>query len=628
MIQDLGNGEPPSQLRALDRADYIDEVQNGVRDLQVNSDTHNMQEGLQGDPRDSSGSPAQEEDDYEFPDTHTNVEDEPSLYLDHARDRVQTTCVKPSAPKAEHSAPVYNILLLGQTQAGKSTLLEGIKRYVDPDYVVNDAAIGDGFGSHTESVHEVKLDTQFPEYRVLEADSVQEVDVEELCDKYSEGIMSRLGRTKDRVVQQRSTSLQANSTIHIFDTPGLDDTNGHDEKNVATVLTALSEAKATEIHLILIVLSRQTPMTPGLQNALRTYQKIFSAMNGLMTVVYTKVEDYSQLSINRKTATFLRKSSEMLNELMQQNIPYQLIDCDLDETRPIHIYFRQQAIRRILLLAKFNIPVALNRMQLYKTPKMLDIDEIIFARYREQLDTVTSRLKMRKTVDECDSNILEAQYKIRELNENLLNHDTQDLELIEEFALDGSWDMADFVPWDPWDLRTETVFKCPKIDYQIGDLRKDGSGVDITEEEGGIGYSHWSVKVNRQRLRSCNYRAKLYAKRCNKYKHEIAKCKSELADWEAILKECRLKRGSLEEESASEDASSDAKMQARCWDMMARARRKTLHLNLFRAMAMDGVFEGALLDCVRKLESFYQTYVPTEGEEASLGPHPSQRLEP
>jgi len=61
---------------------------------------------------------------------------------------------------------------------------------------------------------------------------------------------------------------------------------------------------------------------------------------------------------------------------------------------------------------------------------------------------------------------------------------------------------------------------------------------------------------------------------------------------------------------------------------MARATRKTLHLNLFKAMAMKGVYEGTSLDCVGEVEKFYQSYVPMEGEEVALASYTPQQPEP
>ncbi|CAO3570343.1 unnamed protein product [Mortierella alpina] len=646
--------ESSSPPRTVNGESSTADTQNDLREPLVNPGLRgpNDQEDLQGEPLDSfetsckvndadadNEDDSNVEDDEEVSNAQTEVEDESSTEAERTENSTQKTC-KPVETDVG-PAPVYNIILLGQTQAGKSTFLEGIKRYVDPRCVINDAAIGDGVSSHTNEVHELRLDTEFPEYYVLDTTTKQEVNIEELRSirKYTQGTLAmRLDRTDDRKVRAKRSSLRPRSTIRIFDTPGLDDTNGHDVRNVAKILTALSEAKVTEVHLVLIILSRHTPMTPGLQNALQTYHNIFSAMNGLMAVVYTKVKDYDQVRADKRLASFLDKSSIILEKIMQRNIPYHLIDCDLEETRPFHIYFRQQAIRKIILLAAFNIPVSLNRLQLCKTPKMIDIDKLVHERFRERLSTIASRHSQTReavamyqnNIAEHNLKILEAQYKIRELEESLANQDTQDPELIQEFAYDRNWHIGDLVPWDPWGLRRGVVLECAEIEHSIDVLQAEASKVDVEDVKGGVDYSHWSVKVTPRRLQTSYYRSKLFVKRCNKFRREIVTTKSQLADWKNRLQKLRLELEGLQGACASEDAVTIKLIQEQghYLDMMARATRKTLHLNLFKAMAMGGVFEGSSMDCARNVELFYQSYVPMEGEEVALAPYTPQQPEP
>ncbi|KAF9570481.1 hypothetical protein EC968_001755 [Mortierella alpina] len=602
------------QLRSPGRVNVVDdEYQAVLSDLYVDPDAINDLDAFQDVQRDRSITSS---DRSERSDTSSDDDDDGDV------------SIKPDGPKTGCVAPVYNIILLGQTQAGKSTFLQGIKRYVNPRCAIDEEAIGNGDSSHTQEVHEVTLETRFPQYYVVNTTSMQEVDIDELRRDCTESrYKRRLDRTRDRAVRQDSTSLGVNSTIHIFDTPGLDDTNGNNERNVAKILTALLEAKATEVHLMLLVLNRYAPLTEGLRDALQTYHNIFSAMNGLWAVVHTKAKDYDRIVPDKILKSYLKERTKKLEDIMQQkDIPYHVIDCDFQERRPLHVYFRQQTIRKILRLASLNQPIPLNRIQLCKTPKMIDIDKIILQRYDEQLRIINIRQsRLQSAIAMSDQSILEALYRIRELSLELSDLDTDVPELLHQVSFDRNWRI-----WDLVTRRQEVIFTCPEIDHPIDFLQTDTSGVDVKECEGGIGSMNWSVKVTSLRLHSGYYRAKLYVKRCNKNKLQIAEKKAQLREWEATLKDRQLLRRELLFGSPSENISAAGllKEQSHCMDMKARAERKSLHLNLFKAMAMEGVFEGSSVDCVRKLELFYQTYVPMEGEEIPLPPYPPQQFVP
>ncbi|KAF9999067.1 hypothetical protein BGZ79_007303 [Entomortierella chlamydospora] len=61
----------------------------------------------------------------------------------------------------------FNVLLLGQTQSGKSTFIEAVKKYADPDYVVDYEKIGDSVNSCTKEVSKSTVLTDLPITGVL-----------------------------------------------------------------------------------------------------------------------------------------------------------------------------------------------------------------------------------------------------------------------------------------------------------------------------------------------------------------------------------------------------------------------------------------------------------------------------
>ncbi|KAI8603906.1 hypothetical protein EDD21DRAFT_422513 [Dissophora ornata] len=352
--------------------------------------------------------------------------------------------------------------------------------------------------------------------------------------------------------------------IRVLDTPGLDDTNGHDERNVAKILSSLSTAG--DIHLVLIMISRYTAMLPGLQAALKTYSKFFSSMGSLIAFVHTQVD--FQTHADAKLKTFLETRKRDLLSIMGRDIPQYIIDCDLEDDLPVHIYLRQRIIQSLLLLTRFNIPVSLKKMQLYKTKKMMEVDELIHKEQNRNLRDIQEKTKavMKKMRDaasnaitDIDFRVTATRYKIRELEEYIRNNDTDDFELIHEDHFHENWELFSFRP--------EMVLNTPPLTYIIDTTGEDMTGIEIKEGQGG---EDEATKAEKQQL-------------------EVD--------------------------------------QSRCLDMIARASRPTLHLNLFKAIAEVGVYEGTSADCLDRVMKFYSTYIPAEGEEVPLEQDETPRRE-
>ncbi|KAF8930076.1 hypothetical protein BGZ58_008474, partial [Dissophora ornata] len=390
--------------------------------------------------------------------------------------------------------------------------------------------------------------------------------------------------------------------IRVLDTPGLDDTNGHDERNVAKILSSL--LTAGDIHLVLIMISRYTAMSPGLQAALKTYSKIFSSMGSLIAFVHTQVD--FQTHADAKLKTFLETRKRDLLSIMGRDIPQYIIDCDLEDDLPVHIYLRQRIIQSLLLLTRFNIPVSLKKMQLYKTKKMMEVDELIHKEQNRNLRDIQEKTKavMKKMRDaasnaitDIDFRVTATRYKIRELEEYIRNNDTDDFELIHEDHFHENWELFSFRP--------EMVLNTPPLTYIIDTTREDMTGIEIKEGQGGEGFNHWRVKMVLQFFQEGTYRAKL-----KELEMLIFKRDADMTD-EATKAE----KQQLEVD------------QSRCLDMIARASRPTLHLNLFKAIAEVGVYEGTFADCLDRVMKFYSTYIPAEGEEVPLEQDETPRRE-
>ncbi|KAF9307757.1 hypothetical protein BG003_000231, partial [Podila horticola] len=68
-------------------------------------------------------------------------------------------------------APKYSVLILGSTQAGKSTLIEHIRSYTDPGYAIDESLLGDGFTSKTDITTPFLVESNLPTYEAYRKDT-------------------------------------------------------------------------------------------------------------------------------------------------------------------------------------------------------------------------------------------------------------------------------------------------------------------------------------------------------------------------------------------------------------------------------------------------------------------------
>ncbi|KAF9936270.1 hypothetical protein BGZ67_002492 [Mortierella alpina] len=527
----------------------------------------------------------------------------------------------------------YNILLLGQTQSGKTTFLEGIRKYVDPLCEIDTKAIGNGHKSTTQDVYTKTVETDLAEYRLLDMGTQllnpmqyvvfqsqnntagREIDSAELFGGEDHHYRRLMHRMDDLRVHQKETSNEKRCRLRIFDTPGLDDTNGHDVTNIAKIVEALSSSQS--VHLVLIMIAATTPLTPELRNTLRTYANIFSEMKGLMAFVHTKCDYRFQHSSNQQHRDFARDRMLDLEVTMGRRIPSFFVDCNLQEYLPAPTYLRQRSIHSILELAKFNVAVPLRRMQLCKTQKMTEVDRTILNQYNAKMEEISKQSSQTdQAITAKESEITAARYAIRELEEKLSTINTDKLELVYEERFEESWDIL---------LRREEMeFKSPTLDYAIDHADELMHAVDVKEQAGGKGCRFWRVRIKRNFCRDGLYHVKLYVKRCNLNRDDIIAKEKELSrrqkDLEELMKEQQKLEGG-DQHAGGGTLAGRKQLKAelsRCMDMISRASRQTLHLKLFKALAQNRVYEGDFSECVTKAADFYSKYAHDTMPEASL----------
>lgn len=252
--------------------------------------------------------------------------------------------------------------------------------------------------------------------------------------------------------------LEKISRFNLIDTPGLNATDSADEIHVGRTIKTLSSPNATDIadkihvrktimvpsgtetiHLILVVVPSTGLLTDGLKNAVKAYSDIIPDFDGITAFVYTKF-DYSD-----QASKAVELKMRALQETLKRDIcdyPYFKIDCrDIPRT-PIRTCITWNTIQNILELAAFNRSVDMRQhlVDVHKTEKMCEIDNILKKKFTESSETIenTLRLENKKDGDDLanvfrmENTVYELEGKLRAMNRFMVRRDESRSEVLYE----------------------------------------------------------------------------------------------------------------------------------------------------------------------------------------------------
>ncbi|KAF8968435.1 hypothetical protein BGZ46_010866 [Entomortierella lignicola] len=355
---------------------------------------------------------------------------------------------------------IYNIVLFGETQSGKSTFVEAVKRYADRSYKVNYGLIGNDIDSHTTQVQVAEIDTDLPIYEVystIDGETVKYADyVAQLSnlDEYQEAIDQR----RNLIVQRHEDTLDISTNDHttttrrynIFDTPGLNDTNMKDESHVTELFRRLRHEKTIDMVLLMVA---PGPFHPSLVSAIKFYVSMFPEFNGIFSFVHTRTKYESLHPKDTDSAKSRIETTKILHDILgRTTTSHFMIDCDLSTNKPIRECMTLCTIWKILSLAEFNGPVSIETLAIYKTPRMEEIDNVVKETCIQVLQEQQNTLRFKDEKEgeiltricHLESKILRNSAKRREAREYIRRFNTNDFYLLHESRYDGDWDPKSF----------------------------------------------------------------------------------------------------------------------------------------------------------------------------------------
>ncbi|KAF9305564.1 hypothetical protein BGZ74_009715 [Mortierella antarctica] len=194
---------------------------------------------------------------------------------------------RPPTPKEPFSPQgdiKYTALMFGKTQAGKTTFIEFVKKYVDVNYEIKWKLIGNGAMSKTGEPAQCLVESDLPKHQVFHNDDIETPINLKTFGNTCENVDDDIEALKDR-----KTTLCAEITF--LDTPGIEDTKGHDEKHAKAVIEKIIELQS--VNLIIVLDSCKNTISKNQAFALDYFSKVIQALQGNYSNVvflYTHVE--------------------------------------------------------------------------------------------------------------------------------------------------------------------------------------------------------------------------------------------------------------------------------------------------------------------------------------------------
>ncbi|KAF9346184.1 hypothetical protein BGX26_002329 [Mortierella sp. AD094] len=522
------------------------------------------------------------------------------------------------ATEMEEYGRAINVLILGETQSGKSTLVEAMKKYSDPNAALNLDAIGGGNISHTSEVHETVIETDLPDYEVYRStdggsDGWNKDHIVHYGSLYEtkdvEAYEDAIDERKDLYLTQASTEGAHPHYFRFYDTPGLNDTFGQDEAHMEKIFSALSTAGA--IHLVLVVVG-MTPFTQGLKDALRNYVKIFPEFNGIMAVVHTKIDyKYFHPKYEAFTKRMAARASMLQDLIGCATITQFMIDCDLSSNKPIRKCITQNTISKILRLAAFNQPVALDRIVVKKSLKMKEIDQIIKEKYEGILLETERSLQFKdgrrddllSQIYSLDIKMQNLELELHEVEEIIRIHNTDEMILLHEERYDQEWTVTPSIREDHMRYHSEENI----IDLKTVMM----NNIKNVQQSGGETFKFWTANFERKAFQNGVFHVKLYAKKSNVFRSTISQSRTQKCVMEGRIERLKKEKDQQSEKQRYQRAAIADQVEKRkeSAKLISMTSVESINPEVFHSLIQANAYSMGPREAANVVEDIYLTHI-------------------
>jgi hypothetical protein len=268
------------------------------------------------------------------------------------------------------------VLIVGETQHGKSALIRQIGRYAGATDL--DIKIGGGNKSCTRTVGQYTFSIPLQKYQLVDREDkpITGMKFADLCKL-----------TVHQAVAKAEQSEDGRSTLFTFiDTPGLDDSDENDLDIMAGIISRVSELQ--HLNAIVYVRSIEEPFSKSFRQFFSYIQQSMPSISAGMIIAhtrYTTEKTAQHLNDNMSLSNLRREAFKAATNLdtchfFMDNIP--------DPDEPFAVVQSLNEIFRLLLFMRSQKSIATGNLNLLKTRKMENVDAHIVA----ALQTLRSKL--------------------------------------------------------------------------------------------------------------------------------------------------------------------------------------------------------------------------------------------
>lgn len=535
--------------------------------------------------------------------------------MDRLIKRIGKLKVENASTDKSKATKVRNVLVFGASQAGKSTLIQHMKKYADPEIEIDRKKIGLGMLPHTKVVYTTAIATDLPEYYVKIKKDGTVFDygaLKKIEDKYD--YEDKINKRANALEVKRGKSrVPTNVTFNLIDTPGLQDSTGANEEHIRKVFKVLKEVK--RIHLILVVMPLG-PFTQGLATTIKDYVDMFPGFDGIIAFVYSHY-DYVNFHQDRTTDSMgVDLKRNVIREVLgRDTYPYFKIDCNVGNAKPIRECITQNTIQKILELALFNRPVPVMHTVIGKTHKMRDIDRVLRNKFEAASETIEKTLRFKNPEEgnllieifRNETKVYDLKAKIRVLDEFIARHEVEHLELLYEKRFDTDYDVYSGV-----DVGHKCI-SCPEHAFEIGEVDLLHHNVRCFNE--CRSKRAWKVDFEESSDHPSVIHARIYATKSLMYQEKIKKKREEREGLVASLLEAteRLRNHAVSAREKLAGITVIVEHHRVGLKIIEFTANDVLDESVFNALLDAKAYFGAANECALKVQGVYLTLPPPVG---------------
>ncbi|KID81315.1 hypothetical protein MGU_11314 [Metarhizium guizhouense ARSEF 977] len=320
------------------------------------------------------------------------------------------------------TAPI-NVLIIGPTQNGKSTLINRIRNLADHGDTES-ARVGNGMTSLTTRCNVYDLHVPITKYKLVDMNNFTDINIPDDEGKLFE--LDGIWDNQDMDVQpidQNAPRLH----VRLIDTPGLDDSRGRDKdmQNIWTVLKFLTATAESEtpwdryISTILFVCNANKAFSSDFQEIFKYYKQCMPNLFGSLAIINTHFsidkwhQKYtrwipSQLSNVGHTAKddVIQARRASFLDTLGINPQHFFIDSKPRARFPFEEVVSRNDLSEIITFLSFKDPMPIAQMRLVKRGPWMAVDWLLVSylntiknewqkEYKSRSDAASDNVKLR-----------------------------------------------------------------------------------------------------------------------------------------------------------------------------------------------------------------------------------------